>query len=86
MELLIDLTVLDMQDFDIILEIYWLAAYHPSVNCYEKKVTFQILGQLKIYFIGSKVAAPPQVVSALQAMRMIKKGCMAYLATTRDTQ
>ena len=36
-ELLADLVFLDMRDFDVILGMDWLASYHASVHCFEKK-------------------------------------------------
>ena len=36
-ELLVDLVLLVMHDFDITLGMDWLASYHASVRCFEKK-------------------------------------------------
>ena len=36
-ELLADLVLLDMNDFDVILGMDWLASYHTGVHCFEKK-------------------------------------------------
>ena len=35
-ELLVDLVLLDMHDFDVILGMDWLASYHVSVHCFKK--------------------------------------------------
>ena len=37
MEMLVDLVLLNLEDFDVILEMDWLASYHASVDCFEKK-------------------------------------------------
>ncbi|XP_072979718.1 uncharacterized protein [Typha angustifolia] len=37
-----DLLPLEMQDFDLILGMDWLAAYHASINCYNKEVILQL--------------------------------------------
>lgn len=37
-ELVVDLILLDMKDFDVILGMDWLASYHATVNCYMKEV------------------------------------------------
>ena len=44
-EMPFDLVLLDLQDFDVILGMDWLASYHTSVDCFGKRVTFSILGQ-----------------------------------------
>ena len=40
--LLVDLILLDIQDFDVILGMDWLSTYHAIVDCYSKRVTFHI--------------------------------------------
>ncbi|XP_073001473.1 uncharacterized protein [Typha latifolia] len=37
-----DLLPLEMQDFDLILGMDWLAAYYASINCYSKEVILQL--------------------------------------------
>ena len=64
----------------------WLAAHYVIVDCYRKKVIFQVPGEIEFYFVGSGAYCTPRVISALQARRMMKKGCKGYLATVRDTQ
>ncbi|RVW60596.1 Retrovirus-related Pol polyprotein from transposon 297 [Vitis vinifera] len=45
-EMTVDLVLLDLQDFDVILGMDWLASYHASVDDFGKIVTFKILGFL----------------------------------------
>ena len=40
----VDLVLLDLQDFDVILGMHWLASYHASIDCFGKRVTFGIPG------------------------------------------
>uniref|UniRef100_A0A2N9H2J6 Integrase catalytic domain-containing protein n=1 Tax=Fagus sylvatica TaxID=28930 RepID=A0A2N9H2J6_FAGSY len=75
-----------MKDFDVILGMDWLAANYASVDCRSKKVKFQIPGEMEFSFVGSGASVTPCVISALQARRMLRKGCRGYLATVRDTQ
>ncbi|RVW79425.1 hypothetical protein CK203_056099 [Vitis vinifera] len=49
----VDLVLLDLQDFDVILGMDWLASYHASVDCFGKRVTFSIPGQPDFSFEGS---------------------------------
>ena len=51
-ELLVDLTLLEMQDFDIFFGMDWLAAHFAIVDCHRKKVIFQVLGKIEFYFVG----------------------------------
>ena len=44
-DLIVDLILLDLDDFDIILGMDFLAFYHATVYYYTKEVIFQILGQ-----------------------------------------
>ena len=64
----------------------WLTAHYVIVDCHRKKVIFQVPGEIEFYFVGSGACTSPRVISALQARRMMKKGCKGYLATVRDTQ
>ncbi|XP_028090712.1 uncharacterized protein LOC114290912 [Camellia sinensis] len=85
-KLLVDLTVLDMRNFDIILGMDWLASNYASVDCRGKRVVFQISNQLEFCFVGSGVNTHLLVISALQARRLLRNGCEGYLASVRDTR
>ncbi|XP_038975808.1 uncharacterized protein LOC120106826 [Phoenix dactylifera] len=85
-ELPVDLIVLDMRDFDVILGMNWLATYHASVDCHDKRVNFQIPGKPTFSFCGNQGTAFPHIISALQAGRMLRKGCTGYLASVIDIQ
>ena len=85
-ELLANLTLLEMRDFDIIFRMDWLATHYPMVDCHRKKVVFQVPGETEFCFVGSGAYTTPRVISALQARYMMKKGCKGYLANMRDTQ
>jgi hypothetical protein len=85
-ELVADLTLLEMKDFDVILGMDWLAANYASVDCCSKKLKFQILGEMEFSFVGSGASITPCVISALQARWMLRKGYRGYLAIVRDTQ
>ncbi|RVW59896.1 Transposon Ty3-G Gag-Pol polyprotein [Vitis vinifera] len=80
-EMPVDLVLLDLQDFDVILGMDWLASYHASVDCFEKRVTFSILGQPKFSFEGKHVDRPLRMISALRASSLLKKGCQGFLAS-----
>ena len=85
-EMLADLILIDMYNHDIILGMEWLAVYHASVDCFRKEVVFQPLGEPEFRFKGSRMHALPRVISALQAKRLLQKGCQGYLAHVVDTR
>ena len=43
-EITFDLVFFDLEDFDVILGMDWLASYHASIDCFRKRVTFSIPG------------------------------------------
>ncbi|XP_065854728.1 uncharacterized protein [Euphorbia lathyris] len=85
-ELLADLVLLEMLDFDVLLGMDWLASYHPSLNCYSKLVTFKIPGEIEFQFQGDRSMAPHSLISAIAARRLLYKNCEGFLAYVKDTQ
>ncbi|RVW84862.1 Transposon Tf2-12 polyprotein [Vitis vinifera] len=85
-EMPVNLVLLDLQDFDIILGMDWLASYHASVDCFEKRVTFTIPGQPKFSFEGKHVDRPLFMISALRASSLLKKGCQGFLASVMSNE
>ncbi|XP_077228324.1 uncharacterized protein LOC143861265 [Tasmannia lanceolata] len=80
-ELLAELILLDMSDFDVILGMDWLSTHYALVDCYKKVVNFEILGEEKFCFEGSGAHSTPMVLSAMQACRLLIQGCEAFLAS-----
>ncbi|RVW15572.1 Retrovirus-related Pol polyprotein from transposon 17.6 [Vitis vinifera] len=79
-EMTVDLVLLDLQDFDVILGMDWLASYHASVDCFGKRVTFSIPGQPDFSFEGKHVDKPLHVISVLRASSLLRKSCQGFLA------
>ena len=79
-ELEANLVLLDMYEFDVILGMDWLSIFHASIDCFGKKVVFRIPGQAEFVFEGDRVVRPPPLVSAMQAKRLLRKGCKGFLA------
>lgn len=71
-ELVVDLILLDMLDFDIILEMDWLVVY-ATLDCFRNKVIFQILGQPKFCFEGDQTNSSPSTLSTIQGDKRIHK-------------
>ena len=51
-ELLVDLMPLSIHDFDLILGMDWLAAYHASIDCFKKEVVFKMPNEVEFNFQG----------------------------------
>lgn len=59
-----NLILLNMRDFDIILGIDWLVAYHEILDCFRKKVIFRIPGPPKFQVLEDQIVS--SVLSAVQ--------------------
>ncbi|XP_070008684.1 uncharacterized protein [Nicotiana sylvestris] len=81
----VDLLLLDMTDFEIILGMDWLSPYHAILDFHAKTVTLAMPEFPRLEWRGSSVSASSWVISFLKAQRMVKKGCLAYLAYVRNT-
>ena len=77
--MLVDLVLVDLQNFDIILGMDWLASYHAFVDCFGKMVIFSIPGQPEFNFEGNHVDRPLHIISALQSSSLLSKGCQGFL-------
>ncbi|XP_077223463.1 uncharacterized protein LOC143857076 [Tasmannia lanceolata] len=80
-ELLADLILLELFDFDVILGMDWLYTHRALVDCNKKVVNFEIPGEEKFCFEGSGAHSIPIVLSAMQACRLLRQGCEAFLAS-----
>ncbi|WRX09990.1 Reverse transcriptase domain - like 10 [Theobroma cacao] len=83
---LVNLVVLDTLDFDVILGMDWLSPRHASVDCYHKLVRFDFPGESSFSIQGDRSNAPTNLISVISARRLIRQGCIGYLAVVRDTQ
>ncbi|XP_057948232.1 uncharacterized protein LOC131143889 [Malania oleifera] len=77
------LIVLEMQRFDIILGMDWLASSYASIDCQKKEAVFRPLGEQEFNFIRSCVRSAPQILSAMQAIRLLLDGFPGYLACVK---
>ena len=74
-ELLVDLVLLDVIDFDVIVGMDWLAKHNTIVDCREKEVTFRIPNDEEFRFKGDKSSMPHNLISAIIAKKMLRRGC-----------
>ena len=74
-----NLILLKMLDFDVILGMDWLSNHWASINCFTKKIRFENPGYLEFEFVGDRRVLPTCVIFALEAKRLLLKGCESYL-------
>ena len=84
-ELLADFVLLDVMDFDVILGIDWLSQHYATVICQRKEVIFRISNVEEFKFVGDKSSVPQNLIYAITARKMLRKGCQGYLTLVRDT-
>ncbi|KAL5837100.1 hypothetical protein ACOSQ3_014269 [Xanthoceras sorbifolium] len=78
-EFLADLVVLDIQDFDVILEMDWLSRHHATVDCFRKEVSFGRVGESGVIFCGVRKLLFASIISVLTSRKMLRKSCHGYL-------
>ena len=84
-KLLADLVLLDVMDFDVILGMDWLSQHYATVDYRRKEVTFRIPNDEEFKFVGDKSSVPQNLMFAITARKMLRKGCQGYMALARDT-
>ena len=77
-ELLADLVLLDVMDFDVILGMDWLSQHFATVDCRRKEVIFRIPNDEKFKFVGDKSSAPQNLIFAITARKILRKGRQGY--------
>ncbi|CAL2257385.1 unnamed protein product [Prunus armeniaca] len=66
-------------------EIFKVARHHASVDYFRKDV-FRNLGRPEVTFYGKRRVLPSCLISAVTAKRLLRKGCLGYLAHVIDTK
>ena len=85
-EFLADLVAVDMRDFDVVLGMDWLSRHRATLDCYKKEVKFHRPGKLEVKFRGIRRELSSNIISAMAAQRMLRKGCQGYLAYVVETE
>ena len=85
-ELLANLILLDVLEFDVILEMNLLARHYASLNCQEKVVTFRIPNDDEFRFRGDKASIPQNLIFAITARKKLRRGCQGYLVVVRNVE
>jgi hypothetical protein len=54
-----------MVDFKVIFGMDWLAKHRASVNCWVKKIMFNLDEEIRLVFQGDKIMSPSIMLSAI---------------------
>uniref|UniRef100_UPI001C3D73DE reverse transcriptase family protein n=1 Tax=Picosynechococcus sp. (strain ATCC 27264 / PCC 7002 / PR-6) TaxID=32049 RepID=UPI001C3D73DE len=81
-----NLIPLDIQEFDVILGMDFLSKYRATMDCFQKEVVFKGFEGTEVIFRGDRKILPTCVISAVKAMKLLSKGCEAYLAHVMEVK
>ncbi|XP_028079582.1 uncharacterized protein LOC114281327 [Camellia sinensis] len=77
--LYVDLLPLDIAHFDCILGMDWLTKYHETIDYVNKSVVFRPPDLFEFVFARNGVVPPSYMISAMKAVKLLRKGCRGYL-------
>jgi len=75
-----DLIISPVELYNVILGMDWLDYYRVHLNCHRGRVSFE-RPEGRLVYQGVRPTSGSLVISAVQAEKMIDKGCKAYLVT-----
>ena len=70
----------------MVLGMDWLSNHRATLDCYKKEVKFHRPGKLEVKFRGIRRELSSNMISAMAAQRMLRKGCQGYLAYVVETE
>ena len=85
-EFLADLITLPFQEFDLILGMDWLTKHRAIVDCGHKTIMLRCSDQSKVIVQGIKSSVMSNVISSVQARRLMRKGCETFLVMILDSK
>ena len=62
-----------------------MGKHHVVIDCHLKRIEITSPGKPKIFFQGDRKILPSCFISALVAHKLMRKGCVGYLAHIVDT-
>ncbi|XP_016743137.1 uncharacterized protein [Gossypium hirsutum] len=77
---LADLMELLFKEFDLILGMNWLVKHQVSLDCATKRVVLRTEDDNEVVVIGERRDYLTNVIYALAAKKLVRKGCEAFLA------
>ena len=85
-EFSVDLLALSFHEFDLILGMDWLSKHRAIVDCDKKTVTLICSDLSEVTIHGIQSGAVSNVILAMQARRLLRKGCEAFFALVLDSK
>jgi hypothetical protein len=79
-----NLVVFEMRRFDIILGMDWLSKYHACVDYFCKEIVFKPPGAAEFKIQGDRNTGALKLISAIQATKLLRSGCLGYLACVTE--
>jgi len=71
--------LLEIQSYDVILGMDWLAKLKVTMDCEWKLLTLVTTEGKRLLYRGTNPKQAIPIISATRAFKMVKKGCPAYL-------
>ena len=70
----------------MVLGMDWLSRHRATLDCYKNEVKFHRPEKLEVKFKGMRKELSSNMISAMAAQRMLRKGCQGYLAYVVETE
>ena len=81
-----DLIALPFREFYLILGIDWLSKHRTIIDCDKKTVVLRCSDQSKVIVHGVRSGPMSNVISVMQARRLLRKLCEAFFALVLDSK
>ena len=81
-----DLIALPFREFDLILGMDWMSKHRAIIDCDKKTLVLRCSDQSEVIAHGVWSCPMSNVISAMQARRLLRKGCEAFLALVLDSK
>ena len=81
-----DLIALPFHEFDLNLGIEWLSKNRAIIDCDKKTIVLRCSDQYEVIVHGARSNPMFNVILAMQARRLLRKGCEAFLALVLDSK
>ena len=85
-EFFADLITIPFREFDLILGMDWLSKHQAIIDCDKKTIMLRCSDQFEVIVHGVRFGAMSIVISAMQARRLLRKGCEAFLALVLNSK
>ena len=81
-----NLLTLSFHEFDLILGMDWLSKHRAIIDCDKKTVRLKCSDLLEVPVHCIQSGALSNIISTMQARRLLRKGCEAFLALVLDSK